>query len=193
MLINIHPLICFQDSVLSAKECEHIIKLAEPHMTRATVMTDENGGLHASRTGNFHFIKKGEDTIVDTVYRRVSTLCGMPLEWGEAMQVISYDQTQEYAPHFDTFELKHMPEQEARGGQRILTALCYLNTPMSGGGTTFPELNRTIDAKQGRMVVFQNTFNGGTVRHPWSKHGGDPVGMGIKWACNIWFRESTFK
>jgi prolyl 4-hydroxylase len=109
------------------------------------------------------------------------------------MQVISYDQTQEYKPHFDTFELKHMKDQEARGGQRTFTALCYLNTPMSGGGTTFPELKRTIDAKQGRMVAFQNTFNGGTIRHPWSLHGGDPVGMGIKWACNIWFRESAFK
>ena len=41
----------------------------------------------------------------------------------------------------------------------MVTVLAYLNDVEQGGGTGFPELNITIPAKKGNIVVFHNTIN----------------------------------
>ena len=81
----------------------------------------------------------------------------------------------------------------AKGGQRMVTCLLYLNDVEEGGGTPFPNLDMEIRAKKGRMVLFHNCHEGSTVRHPDSLHGGMPVLKGEKWACNLWFRELEYQ
>ena len=75
------------------------------------------------------------------------------------------------------------------GGPRLLTALCYLNDVEEGGGTNFPRLNLTVEAKKGRIVVFENTLKNTNKKHPLSEHAGMPVLKGEKYAFNLWFRE----
>ena len=62
----------------------------------------------------------------------------MPLERAESFQVIYYGVTQEYRPHYDSWE-HNGSEKTLRcmkyGGARIKTALCYLNDVKKGGGT----------------------------------------------------------
>ena len=71
----------------------------------------------------------------------------------------------------------------------MCTALCYLNDVEEGGGTQFTRLNITVKAKKGRMLVFQNTYNGTNNKHLMSEHAGMPVLKGEKYAFNLWFRE----
>ena len=81
------------------------------------------------------------------------------------------------------------------GGQRLVTVLAYLNDVQEGGGTEFPEMGVTINAKKGNVAVFHNTLpltpttNHSKV-HPRSLHGGMPVIKGEKWMVNLWFREN---
>ena len=116
----------------------------------------------------------------------------MPIENAESFQIIHYDICQEYRNHYDSWihdgsdkTLRCMK----RGGARIMTALCYLNDVDCGGGTKMAKQNKIIDAKKGRLLVFENTYKNTNIRHPLSLHAGMPVIKGEKFAFNLWFRE----
>ena len=76
------------------------------------------------------------------------------------------------------------------GGQRMITALIYLNDVKDGGATYFPELNISINPKKGNVLIFHNTISETTNINPRSLHAGMPVSSGEKWAANLWFREN---
>ena len=75
----------------------------------------------------------------------------------------------------------------------MITCLLYLNDVEQGGGTSFPKLDMEVRARKGRMLLFHNCHADSTIRHPDSLHGGMPVLKGEKWACNFWFRESSYQ
>ena len=79
-------------------------------------------------------------------------------------------------------------------GQRLVTALMYLNDVDAGGSTGFPKLDLEVDPIPGRMVLFHNVKpkRGRDLRHEKSLHGGMPVHAGEKWACNLWFRAEPY-
>jgi hypothetical protein len=76
----------------------------------------------------------------------------------ELPQVGLYQPGQLYAPHFDAVE-PSAPSGRlflANGGQRIATLLCYLNTPSSGGRTSFPTA-RKLRSDPLEMLKLQRT------------------------------------
>ena len=75
----------------------------------------------------------------------------------------------------------------------MVTCLLYLSDVEEGGGTSFPNLDMEIRDKKGRLALFHNCHEGGTVRHLDSLHGGMPVLKREKWACNFWFRELLYQ
>jgi hypothetical protein len=79
------------------------------------------------------------------------------------------------------------------GGQRMKTALVYLNNVDEGGGTRFTKLNKEVNAEKGKLLVFHNVHDGTHNKHELSEHAGMPVIQGEKWAFNLWFREETRK
>jgi prolyl 4-hydroxylase len=125
----------------------------------------------------------------------VSELVDIPVHHSESMQVVHYAESQEYRPHFDGWDLSTEKGRlrTENGGQRVLTALMYLNEPAGGGGTSFPKLEIEVEAKPGRLVIFHNIADEETNLHPHSLHGGMPVGDGEKWACNLWFRARPYR
>jgi len=120
---------------------------------------------------------------------------GIGLEYAESLQVVHYAETQEYAPHYDAWDAGTERGQRcmAKGGQRMVTCLLYLNEPEEGGGTSFPNLDMEVRARKGRMLLFHNCHPNSVIRHPDSLHGGMPVLSGEKWACNFWFREREYQ
>ena len=75
----------------------------------------------------------------------------MPIRNAEQYQLVYYDKAGEYKAHFDSFD--YQTEEGKKnwepGGQRLLTAIAYLNDVEDGGGTDFPELGFNIDARKG--------------------------------------------
>jgi prolyl 4-hydroxylase len=107
--------------------------------------------------------------------------------------VLHYDETEEYQPHFDTFdpsEYEYVDYLE-NGGQRIITALAYLNDVEQGGETSFPTIDKVVTPKKGKIVVFHDCYKGTDKPHPDSFHGSLPVIKGDKWAFNLWFRKDS--
>lgn len=193
--LNDEPLVATFDHFISVEECQALIAAAQPQLQRALVSDGKEGVVSKGRTGQNCWVGHHHDAVISAVSTRLSELLTLPLENAESFQVIHYAESQQYAPHFDAWDAD-TPSGErcmARGGQRLVTCLLYLTTVNDGGGTTFPKLDLTVNAQQGRLVVFNNCYPGTAKRHPHSLHGGMPVNQGEKWACNLWFRERQYQ
>lgn len=188
------PLVHLFDNFLSATEVTHLLTAGAGKLEPAKVSLADKGASSKGRTGRNCWIPHHHDTAIAALCERISILVGLPLQQAESLQLIHYFATQEYAPHFDAWDAATEAGQRcmARGGQRLVTCLLYLNDVEAGGGTTFPKLDITVAARTGRMLIFHNCHVGTTIRHPASLHGGMPVLAGEKWACNLWFRERNY-
>ena len=88
------------------------------------------------RTSTGHFLSRGQDPIVQRIEERIAAFAMVPVDHGEAIQVLRYSDGQKYDPHFDYF---HDPNNIKRSGQRVATALLYLSDVEEGGETVFPK------------------------------------------------------
>ena len=191
-----NPLIYTIDNYLTEEECEHFINVSKNNLQRAYVSDIKTGTVSRGRTGsNFWLRHNNDDTTVD-VGTRIAKLVDYPLENAEAYQVVYYDETQKYDSHYDAYT-KNDSDKCLRclkyGGQRMVTALVYLNDVEEGGHTKFDKLNINVEPKKGRLLVFYNTLPGTNTVHPESLHAGCPVISGHKYAFNLWFREISMK
>ena len=190
------PFVGVYDDIINSDECEHFINIAKDKLERALVSVDSGGTISTGRTGKNAWISHDHDEITKKVGERIAKIVGIPLENAESYQIIHYGETEEYRNHYDSWEHNYS-EKTLRcmkwGGARLKTALCYLNNVTEGGGTEMTKLNKIIEAKKGRMLVFENTYKDNHNRHPLSEHAGTPVINGEKYAFNLWFRECNSK
>ena len=193
--VNADPLVVVFEDFLTDDEIAELLAAARPKLQQALVSDVSAGVKSSGRTGSNCWIPHAYSDVIANLSMRVSELVGVPLDCAESLQVVHYGEQQEYAPHYDAWEAgtERGDRCMARGGQRLVTCLMYLNEPERGGGTSFPRLDMEVRARRGRMVLFHNCEPGSTVRHNDSLHGGMPVEQGEKWACNFWFRETTYQ
>ena len=177
---------------LSTKECNHIINISKNNFTIALV----NGNIISNeRTNSSYWIPHNYDDIINNICCKISKLVNIPLENAEQLQIIYYDKNQEYKNHFDAVDNDNAEVNNTfleRGGNRILTTLCYLNNVIEGGSTKMTKLNIDISPKIGKLLVFENTYKNTGIKHELSEHCGCPVIQGEKYAFNLWFREKQF-
>lgn len=193
--VNDDPLVAVFEDFLEELEIQQLISAAQSGLKQALVSDTQQGVESAGRTGRNCWIPHGHNAVIEELCWRVSDVVGIPLEHAESLQVVHYAESQQYAPHFDAWDAATERGQRcmARGGQRMVTCLLYLNDVAAGGGTAFPKLDMEVRAKKGRMLLFHNCHTDTILRHPDSLHGGMPVQEGEKWACNLWFREKPYQ
>lgn len=191
--LNKDPDIYYIDNFLDISECYYIIHKAMPNFKRALVSDNKNGKVSSARTGMNTWLSYNNDTTLLNISKKISNVVNIPIENSENMQVIYYDKNQEYYNHYDSYDFDDSERSKrclSNGGQRMITALCYLNNVGEGGGTNFPNLNIKIIPKRGRLAVFENTYKNTNIKHLNSLHAGMPVITGEKYAFNLWFREN---
>ena len=66
--------------------------------------------------------------------------------------------------------------------------MAYLAAPVRGGRTGFGLLNVEIEAKVGRLLVWNNMTEDGSP-NGWVLHPGHPVEEGTKYVVTKWYRE----
>ncbi len=183
------PMVAVMEALLTEEEMTHVITVAESRMQRAKVSLDDSYTITEGRSGSNCWLSYDSDEVIGEIGRRIAAIVGIPLSHAEAMQVIHYGPGQEYRAHYDAYDLATARGQRccAYGGQRLVTALVYLNAIPEGGATHFPRLDLTVAAVPGRMVIFHNTGDDVGAPHPHSLHAGTPVLRGEKWAFNVWF------
>jgi prolyl 4-hydroxylase len=77
-------------------------------------------------------------------------------------------------------------------GDRIFTFLLYLTTPSRGGGTHFRALDKKIEARAGRLAVWDNLFPSGGCNHRMI-HSSVPLLSGRKVTLITWARQGVFR
>ena len=179
------PRISIQNNLITDEECEHFITVGKLNNMQQSKVSGQKSGLHsAGRTGKTCWIQHGYDETTLRVAERISKIVNIPLENAEAFQIIYYGVTEEYRTHYDCWLHDNSEKSNRvmkRGGQRLITALCYLNTVESGGGTRMTRADINITAKQGKILIFSNCYKDTNIRHPLSEHAGMPVLRGHKW------------
>ena len=191
-----NPSIYTIDKFITHEECEHMINISRDKIKPALVSGDKKGIISKGKSGQNCWIKHDFDTITKRIAHKISKEVKLPLQNAESFQVIYYDKHQEYRQHFDGWLIDGSEKSRRNmkyGGQRLLTALVYLNNVEKGGGTRFTKLNIDVQAESGKILVFRNVHESSNRRHELSEHAGMPVLEGEKWAFNLWFREANTK
>lgn len=190
------PLVYTISNFIDDKTCEHFIQKAKPSLATALVALDKQGSTSQGRTNTNCWIAHNTDDITFKVANQIANLVGMPLENAESFQVVHYDTQQKYNGHFDAFVKDDTDKNKRllkRGGQRMITALVYLNDVEEGGHTSFGKLNINVNPEKRKLLVFHNCYEGTTKRHENTLHAGTPPTKGEKYAFNLWFREQNYK
>ncbi|XP_012840478.1 PREDICTED: probable prolyl 4-hydroxylase 6, partial [Erythranthe guttata] len=150
---------------LTDEECNHLISLVSPHYLifisgdkillgkiqfgpsishqfhiwlHKSMVTDSDTGESVEsdiRTSSGMFLMKAQDEIISGIEERIAAWTFLPIENGEAMQILHYENGQKYEPHFDYF---HDKANQKLGGHRVATVLMYLSNVDKGGETVFP-------------------------------------------------------
>jgi prolyl 4-hydroxylase len=191
-LFSSDPIIYVVDDFISEDECQEFINCSKDKLQPATVVGLKEELKLKDRTNEFAWLEHHANESIHEVSKRLSILVQMPIRNAEMFQVVYYESGTEYKPHFDSFDQSTELGKKywEPGGQRMITALIYLNDVEDGGATYFPELNISINPKKGNVLVFHNTISETTNINPRSLHAGMPVTSGEKWAANLWFREN---
>ena len=195
VLVNLNaPRVVVFGDLIADDECDTMIALARARLSRSETVQTETGSseVNEARTSQGMFFDRGEHPVVARIEARMAALLGWPLENGEGLQVLRYGPGAEYKPHYDYFDPAHSgtPTILKRGGQRVASLVCYLNTPTQGGATVFPDVQLDVTPVRGNAVFFSYDRP-----HPATRtlHGGAPVVEGEKWVATKWLREGRFE
>ena len=188
------PRVVVFGGLLSDDECELLIVQARERLARSETVQTATGAseVNEARTSQGMFFARGETELCTRIEARFAALLDWPVENGEGLQVLRYGPGAEYKPHYDYFDPAHSgtPSILKRGGQRVASLVCYLNTPARGGATVFPDVKLDVAPIKGNAVFFSYDR-----AHPMTRslHGGAPVVEGEKWVATKWVREGRFE
>ncbi|KAI3520817.1 hypothetical protein L1887_10269 [Cichorium endivia] len=207
--ISWHPRAFLYRNFLTYVECDHLIQVAKDKLEKSMVAEAKTGKSIEStvRTSSGMFLKKAQDEIIAGIESRISVWTFLPVENGEAMQILHYENGQKYAPHWDYFLDK---TNQARGGHRIATVLMYLSNVEKGGETIFPQSESkesqpkadedwstcakkgyAVKPKKGDALLFYSLHPNATI-DPLSLHGSCPVIEGEKWSATKWIHVRNY-
>ena len=185
----LHPRVVVFGNLLSDDECDALVAMGRARLRPSPVLNMETGSdeKHEARTSEGMFFRRGENELCARIERRLATLLDWPVENGEGLSLLRYRPGAEYRPHYDYFDPARPGSAAtlARGGQRVASVVMYLNTPLCGGATTFPDARFEVAAVKGNAVFFAYDRP-----HPMtgSLHAGAPLIEGEKWVVTKWLR-----
>lgn len=192
------PWVVTLENVLSDNECDRLIKLGkQAGYERSEGISDElnEHGEYDSSTVDYRTSKNTwwyyeNDPVTIALIERVEELIGIPAQYSESIQLLSYDVGDFYDYHHD-FHVDHL---DRPFGPRILTVFVYLNDVEGGGGTRFRDLNITVVPKRGRVLIWPNVWNDRVQEmEEFTFHEALPVEKGQKFAANIWYHLYSYE
>lgn len=180
-------------NLLTGAECDELMAQSAPRMLRSETVDTSTGGseVNAARTSDGMFFERGQTPLISRIERRIAELLNWPVDNGEGLQILRYRPGAQYKPHNDYFDPAQpgTPKILKRGGQRLGTLIMYLNSPLRGGATTFPDAGLEVAAVRGGAVFFSYDRPHASTK---TLHGGAPVLEGEKWVATKWLREGVF-
>lgn len=118
---------------------------------------------------------------------------GLPISFAEPPVVLKYQPGQYYQWHYDHIypHTDSIAQHIAQFGQRVKTAIFYLNDDFTGGETEFKTPLISVQPKKNKVLIFDNCDKD-EKRDVSSIHRGKAVTKGEKWIVTLWFRSKPF-
>lgn len=187
------PLVYTCHNWLPVLGCRLLAAAAEPELRPSLTYDPRTGQQIESPLRTSHsmaFMPWLVDPSIALIQRRLATFCGMQPWQCEVLGLLRYHPGQAYQLHYDAFgeDQSTVELLFQDGGQRIRTALVYLNDDYAGGETRLENLDLEVKGRAGDLLVFDNVDERG-MRHPDSLHAGKAVEHGTKWLLSQWYRE----
>jgi prolyl 4-hydroxylase len=126
------------EGIFTEFECNHIIGQAMPILSDSLVAGSKEGFISTGRISSNCWLPHNKTSTIARMCEKISYITCSPLENAEKLQVIHYPEGGLYNPHYDGWDHDNSEKQQRNmkyGGQRLLTALVYLNDVKEGGGT----------------------------------------------------------
>ncbi|WP_345240962.1 2OG-Fe(II) oxygenase [Pontibacillus salipaludis] len=176
------PLVVVLDNVASEEECEGLITLSHNRLNRSKV--GQSRDTNDMRTSSGMFFEENENSLVERIEKRLSTIMNIPTQHAEGLQILHYEPGQEYKAHHDFFKQSD--------NNRISTLVLYLNDVEEGGETFFPKLGLSVTPKKGMAVYFEYFYQDDELNNQ-TLHSGNPVVKGEKWIATQWMRRKPIR
>jgi prolyl 4-hydroxylase len=177
------------NNAITNDDCQILIDAAQMHLIKAKTLGANIDGYRIAESTWLSSNRESSKRILNIV----SELTKLPVSNMESIQIVKYGIGGQYKLHHDFF---HESESYAEdilknGGNRVKTALIYLNDDFEGGATEFPNLNHTVIPAKGKMVIWDNITINDELDYD-SIHTGLPVTSGTKYIAVIFIRKEKF-
>ena len=177
------------EDLLLPEECSHLINIAKDKLSRSKVVNTKDDHYDESRTSYSYYFDVAHDDIIKTIEKRISLLILKPLETIEALQVVRYEDGQEFKEHYDWFQDEY---RDKINNQRQYTFFVYLNNVENGGETLFPKLNLSFKPKAGNALFWENCYSFNDCYDEALHQGKSPKGE-TKYGLNIWINYNNLR
>jgi TPR repeat protein len=165
---------------LSEYERAHLIALTAPRMAAAEEFSRDATEFEkdfftgsAARLG-----ATLGDPVIRNVERRIARAAMLPTDHIEPLSVLRYGGDDAYEAHVDYLTPDRLAD--AHGGQRVVTFICYLRAPESGGETEYVNAGHAVSGEAGLALLHYNCLPDGRPDDD-SLHASRPVLAGEKW------------
>ncbi|AIG26618.1 prolyl hydroxylase family protein [Brevibacillus laterosporus] len=189
-LLNQQPFIGCYPSLISSEACQSLINLARGQLTPATVVGQSGLEVSHVRISELAWFCHNYNEVVQSICKQIAEIVEQPIHYAEKLQVAHYGAGGKFEAHLDCYD-----SQEANkpflehSGQRLYTAILYLNDVVSGGETYFPNLKIEVSPTTGTLLVFENCQPDTSIPDLRSLHGSKILQSGEKWIGTLWFCE----
>lgn len=175
---------------LDVPTCKRLVAMIDANRRPSTLLSDS--GNSSFRTSESCDMDRRSDEI-RPIDEGLAHLLGLDPAWGETMQGQRYAPGQYFKAHHDYFHEgeSYWPAMKASGGQRVWTAMIFLNDVEEGGATWFPQAGVRVKPKRGTLLAWNNMNPDGSPNTA-TLHEGTAVSEGVKYIITKWFREAPW-
>jgi prolyl 4-hydroxylase len=191
--ISEQPRLWWVRGIATPRVCDWLIERARGRLGTATVYSSDSGKLDQSegRSNTLFEFDLGEvDLVVMWLRTRIAAALKTPEDRLEPSNVLHYEPGQRFGRHYDFVrpDLEAWAEELRIKGQRVSTALVYLNEGYEGGETDFLRLDRQFKGAPGDALFFANV-NGWGQPDIQTLHEGRAPTSGEKWLFSQFVRD----
>mmetsp|Transcript_4782 Transcript_4782/g.6956 ORF Transcript_4782/g.6956 Transcript_4782/m.6956 type:complete len:251 (-) Transcript_4782:252-1004(-) len=150
-ILHRDPDIYAVDDFLTEEECNRVIAKCRPHMNPCVAKNPFTGkvDLDSRRTSTEAMLPQAESP---SIVSKLTKLLDCNKDNLEILQVLRYQEGQEFKAHTDGFQGPSTAAGFQNSG-RLVTVFTYLNDVRRGGHTDFPELGFSVAPKRGKAVI----------------------------------------
>mmetsp|Transcript_49750 Transcript_49750/g.121456 ORF Transcript_49750/g.121456 Transcript_49750/m.121456 type:complete len:314 (-) Transcript_49750:45-986(-) len=191
-----NPRIFILHNLLTPTEAQHLKSLGLiKGMESALIIPYGQKDLvqSSTRTNTAAWLAFGQDAVVRRLEQALADVTETTPQHGENLQILHYADTQKFSEHHDYFDPdEDPPENFEPGGNRIATALIYLENAEEGGETDFVKLGLKLKPSVGDALLFYDLLPDGRVDKR-TVHAGTPPTKGEKWVATKWIHERKYQ